>query len=348
MLKRFQGFFSHDLCVDLGTANTLIHLRGQGIVLDEPSVMAVRQEANSHGERGVAAVGEDAKKMLGRTPGDIKTVRPLKEGVVADFTVTEKMLQHFTRKVHRTKLLKPSPRMLMTTPCGATEVERRALREAGSGAGAREVYLMEEPLAAALGAGLPVSEPCGSMVVDIGGGTSEVAVLSLNGIVYSESLRVGGYHMDEAIINYVRRNHGSTIGEATAERVKFTIGAAYPQREVMEMTVHGFNVAELAPRRFVINSNEVLEALQDPLRKLVSAVMRALEGTPPELGADLAERGMVLTGGGALLRGLDQLLMEETRMPVRVADDPLSCVARGGGMVLEQMDTNGASMLLAE
>lgn len=345
MLRRFRGFFSDDLCVDLGTANTVVYAQGDGIVLNEPSVIAVRQAHRGEPNRTVAAVGEDAKRMLGRTPGDITTIRPLKDGVVAEFTVTQKMLKHFIRKVHKSGFPHPSPRILMANPSGATDVERRALREAAEAAGAREVYLIEEPMAAAIGAGLPVSEALGSLVVDIGGGTSEVAVIALNGIVYSESLRIGGYYFDEAIVNYVRRNHGSVIGEATAERIKHTIGSAYPANEVSELQVHGYNLAAGAPRRFTVNSNEVLEALQEPLSRIVGAVVTALERTPPELGADLMETGIVLTGGGALLRGLDRLLAEETRMPVRIADDPLACVARGGGQALSQLDAKSPELL---
>ncbi len=348
MFKGLRGFFSNDLSIDLGTANTLIYVRGQGIVLDEPSVVAIRQERGPGGAKTIAAVGNDAKRMLGRTPGHITAIRPLKDGVIADFTVTEKMLQHFIHKVHENRFMRPSPRVLVCVPCGSTQVERRAIRESAAGAGAREVYLIEEPMAAAIGAGMPVSEASGSMVLDIGGGTTEVAVISLNGIVYSASVRIGGDRFDEAIINYVRRNYGSLIGEATAERIKHEIGSAYPGTEMTEIEVRGRNLAEGVPRSFSLNSNEILEALQEPLSGIVSAVKTALEQTPPELGADVAEQGMVLTGGGALLRDFDRLLMEETGLPVLIAEDPLTCVARGGGRALEMMDEKGVDVFATE
>jgi len=348
MFKRLRGLFSNDLSIDLGTANTLIYARGQGIVLNEPSVVAIRSERGPGGTKSIAAVGNDAKLMLGRTPGHITAIRPLKDGVIADFTVTEKMLQYFIHKAHENRFLRPSPRVLVCVPCGSTQVERRAIRESAAGAGARDVFLIEEPMSAAIGAGMPVSEASGSMVLDIGGGTTEVAVISLNGIVYSESIRIGGDRFDEAVINYVRRNYGTLIGEATAERVKHSIGSAYPGNEVSELEVRGRNLAEGIPRSFVLNSNEILEALQEPLSGIVGAVKTALEQTPPELGADVAERGMVLTGGGALLRDLDRLLMEETGIPVIIADDPLTCVARGGGRALEMVDEKGADVFAAE
>jgi rod shape-determining protein MreB len=318
------------------------------MVLNEPSVVAIRQDRGPGGPKSVAAVGTDAKRMLGRTPGNIEAIRPLKDGVIADFTVTEKMLQYFIHKVHENKLLRPSPRVLICVPCGSTQVERRAIKESAAGAGAREVYLIEEPMSAAIGAGLPVDEARGSMVLDIGGGTSEVAVISLNGIVYSESVRIGGDRFDEAIVAYVRRNYGTLIGEATSELIKTTIGSAYPGAEVLEMEVRGRNLAEGIPRSFTLNSNEILEALQEPLAGIVGAVKTALEKTPPELGADVADRGIVLTGGGALLRDIDRLLMEETGLPVIVADDPLTCVARGGGRVLEIMDEGSGDIFALE
>ena len=347
MFKGIRGLFSNDLSIDLGTANTLIYSRGQGIVLNEPSVVAIRQDRDG-GSKTIAAVGAEAKSMLGRTPGNIRAIRPLKDGVIADFTVTEKMLQHFIKKVHEARFFKPSPRVLVCVPCGSTQVERRAIRESALGAGAREVYLIEEPRAAAIGANMPVDEARGSMVLDIGGGTSEVAVLSLNGIVYSASVRIGGDRFDEAIINYVRRNYGILVGEATAERVKHEIGTAFPGTEVREIEVKGRNLAQGVPRSFTLNSNEILEALQEPLSGIVGAVKTALEQTPPELGADVAERGIVLTGGGALLRNLDRLIMEETGLPVVVADDPLTCVARGGGRALELMDEQGLDLFTIE
>jgi rod shape-determining protein MreB len=348
IFKRFRGMFSNDLSIDLGTANTLIYVRSQGIVLNEPSVVAVRQDRGPGGPKSIAAVGMEAKMMIGRTPGSIVAIRPLKDGVIADFTVTEKMLQHFIRKVHENKFFRPSPRVLICVPCGSTQVERRAIKESAAGAGAREVYLIEEPMAAAIGAGMPVGEARGSMVLDIGGGTTEVAVLSLNGIVYSASVRVGGDRFDEAIINYVRRNYGTLIGESTAERIKHEIGSAFPGKEVQEIEVKGRNLSEGVPRSFTLNSNEILEALQEPLAGIVSAVKTALEQTPPDLGADIAERGMVVTGGGGLLHDLDRLLMEETGLPVIVAEDPLTCVARGGGRALEMIDEGGTEVFSLE
>jgi rod shape-determining protein MreB len=286
--------------------------------------------------------------MLGRTPGNITAIRPLKDGVIADFAVTERMLRYFIEKVHKSKLLRPSPRILICVPCGSTQVERRAIRESASMAGARAVYLIEEPMSAAIGAGLPVDEAYGSMVLDIGGGTSEVAVISINGIVYSNSVRIGGDRLDEAIINYVRRNYGTLIGESTAERIKMEIGTAYPGSEVREMEVKGRNLAEGIPRSFSLNSNEILEALQEPLSGIVGAVKVALEQTPPELGSDVATRGIYLTGGGALLKDIDRLIAEETGLPVHIAKDPLTCVARGGGLVLEMLDKKGVSTFSLE
>jgi rod shape-determining protein MreB len=348
MFKALRGLFSNDLSIDLGTANTLIYVRGQGIVLDEPSVVAIRQERGPGGQKTVAAVGLEAKRMLGRTPGNITAIRPLKDGVIADFHVTEKMLQHFIHKVHKNKFLRPSPRVLVCVPCGSTQVERRAIRESALGAGAREVYLIEEPMAAAIGAGMPVDQATGSMVVDIGGGTTEVAIISLNGVVYAASARVGGDRFDDSIVNYIRRNYGTLIGEATAERIKQEIGTAFPATEVREIEVRGRNLAEGVPRTFTLNSNEILEAMQEPLSGIIGAVRLALEQAPPELAADIAERGLVLTGGGALLRDLDRLLMEETGLPVIVAEDPLTCVARGGGRALEMMDERGGDFLSTE
>jgi rod shape-determining protein MreB len=311
MFKRLRGYFSNDLSIDLGTANTLIYVRERGIVLNEPSVVAVQDEPTRGGK------------------------------IIADFTYTEKMLQFFIKKVHGNRFLSPSPRVLVCVPFGSTQVERRAIKESAEGAGARSVDIVPEPMAAAVGAGLPVQEARGSMVLDIGGGTSEVAVISLNGIVYAASVRIGGDKFDEAITNYVRRNYGILIGEATAERIKLEIGSAYPGQTVREISVKGRNLSEGVPRSFTLNSNEILEALQEPLQGIVGAVKQALEQTPPELGADVAERGIVLTGGGALLRDVDKLLMEETGLPVVVADDPLTCVARGGGRILELTEEHG-------
>lgn len=345
MFKRLRGLFSSDLSIDLGTANTLIYVRGRGIILDEPSVVAIRQSGNM---RSVASVGHDAKRMLGRTPGNITAIRPMKDGVIADFTVTEQMLQHFIRKVHQSTFLTPSPRVLVCVPCMSTQVERRAIRESAEGAGAREVFLIEEPMAAAIGAGLPIEEAQGSMVVDIGGGTSEIAIISLNGVVYSESIRVGGDRFDEAIAAYVRRHYGSLIGEATAERIKEEIGCAFPGGELREIDVRGRNLAEGIPRSFTLNSHEILEALQETLSSIVAAIKSALEQSPPELASDIAERGLVLTGGGALLRDLDKLISEETGLPVIVAEDPLTCVARGGGKALEMIDQHTFELLSSD
>jgi rod shape-determining protein MreB len=345
LLNRFRGLFSNDLSIDLGTANTLIYARGKGIVLNEPSVVAIRQDRGPGGPKTIEAYGKEAKAMIGRTPQNIIAIRPMRDGVIADFNITAKMLQHFIRSVHESQLLRPSPRVLICVPCGATQVERRAIRESANDAGARSVHLIEEPMAAAIGAGMPVDEARGSMVLDIGGGTSEVAVLSLNGIVYSASVRIGGDKFDEAITSYVRRNYGILIGEATAERIKHEIGTAYPGKELLEIEVKGRNLSEGIPRSFSLNSNEILEALQEPLQGIVQAVKTALEQTPPELGADVAERGIVLTGGGALLRDIDRLLMEETGLPVVLAEDPLTCVARGGGRVLELIDQHGGDFL---
>ena len=348
MLKRLRGLFSNDLSIDLGTANTLIFARDKGIVLNEPSVVAVRQGPS--GSDRIAAVGKEAKGMLGRTPGNIKVIRPLKDGVIADFTVTEKMLQFFIHKVHENRFMRPSPRVLVCVPCGSTQVERRAIRESAAGAGARDVYIVEEPMAAAIGAGMPVSDASGSMVLDIGGGTTEVAVISLNGVVYSESVRIGGDRFDESIISYVRRMYGTIIGEATAERIKHQIGSAFRNEgdEAKAIEVHGHNLAEGVPRKFMLHSNEILDALQEPLSGIVSAVRAALEKTPPELGADVAEHGIVLTGGGALLRDIDRLLSQETGVPVIVADDPLTCVARGGGRALDMVDEKGIDIFESE
>jgi rod shape-determining protein MreB len=347
MFKNLRGYFSNDLSIDLGTANTLIYVRGRGIVLNEPSVVAIREEPGRGGKK-IEAVGMEAKNMLGRTPGHITAIRPMKDGVIADFTITEKMLQYFIDKVHGNRMVRPSPRVLVCVPYGSTQVERRAIQESAEGAGARWVRLIEEPMAAAVGCGLPVHEARGSMVLDIGGGTSEVAVISLNGIVYASSVRIGGDRFDEAIINYVRRNYGILIGEATAERIKIEIGSAYPGQQVLEISVKGRNLSEGVPRSFTLNSNEILEALQEPLAGIVGAVKVALEQTPPELGADVAERGIVLTGGGALLRDVDKLLQEETGLPVVVAEEPLTCVARGGGRMLELIDEHGPGLFNLE
>ena len=335
MFRFLTRYFSNDLAIDLGTANTLIYTKNNGIVLDEPSVVAMQNDA-AHGKSSILAVGAEAKKMLGRTPGSIQAIRPMKDGVIADFNVTEKMLKQFIKKVSNSRFA-AAPRIVICVPCGSTQVERKAIRDSAMAAGASTVNLIEEPMAAAIGAGLPIEEATGSMVVDIGGGTTEVGVISLSGVVYSHSIRVGGDAFDEAIINYVRRNYGMLIGEATAEEIKKSIGSAFPGMEVREIEVKGRNLAEGIPRSFTISSNEVLEALTEPLNQIVQSVKNALEQTPPELGADIAERGLVLTGGGALLKGLDRLLAEETGLPVMIAEDPLTCVARGSGKALEMI-----------
>ncbi|MGB0358652.1 MAG: rod shape-determining protein [Gammaproteobacteria bacterium] len=335
MFKAIRGLFSNDISIDLGTANTLIYVKGKGIVLDEPSVVAIRTVGT---QRSVAAVGIEAKRMLGRTPGNIVAIRPLKDGVIADFHVTEKMLQLFIGKVHENSIIRPSPRVLVCVPAQSTQVERRAIKESALGAGAREVYLIEEPMAAALGADLPVDDASGSMVVDVGGGTTEIAIISLNGIVFSESVRIGGDRFDEAIVGYVRRRFGTLIGDSTAERIKQDIGTAVVLKDEHEIDVRGRNLAEGIPKQLTLKSNQIQEALSEPLAQITAAVKNALEQSPPELASDIAERGIVLTGGGALLKGLDELLAAETGLPVLIADDPLTCVARGGGKALELID----------
>ena len=342
MIGPLRRYFSTDLAIDLGTANTLIFARGKGVVLDEPSVVAIRHGAGANGKKMILAVGREAKAMLGKVPGNIEAIRPMKDGVIADFVITEQMIKQFIRMVHPRSMFAPSPRIIVCVPCGSTQVERRAIRESALGAGASHVYLIEEPMAAAIGAGLAVSDASGSMVVDIGGGTTEVAVISLGGMVYKGSVRVGGDKFDEAIVTYIRRNYGMLIGEPTAELIKKTIGSAFPGSEVREIEVKGRNLAEGVPRSFTVSSNEILESLTDPLNQIVSAVKIALEQTPPELGADITDKGIALTGGGALLRDLDRLLQEETGLPVVVADDPLTCVVRGCGEALEHLEKLGA------
>lgn len=339
MLKRLLGFFSNDLAVDLGTANTLIYVRNKGIVLNEPSVVAIRQGGGGVNKQ-VLAVGQEAKLMLGRTPGSIQAIRPMKDGVIADFTVTEVMLKYFIRKVQENRLF-ASPRIIICVPCGSTQVERRAIRESALGAGAREVYLIEEPMAVAIGANLPVAEPTGSMVLDIGGGTTEVGILSLGGMVYSNSLRVAGDTFDESIINYVRRRHGVLIGEATSERVKKTIGTAWAKSEHREMEIKGRDISEGMSKSLVVTSGEIYEAISDPLDSIVQVIRQALEQAPPEISADIGEKGMVVAGGGALLRDMDRRLMQDTGLPVVIAEDPLTCVVRGCGRALEEMDVLG-------
>jgi rod shape-determining protein MreB len=345
MLKKLRGVFSNDLSIDLGTANTLIYVRDKGIVLDEPSVVAIRVH---NGQKTIEAVGTEAKRMLGRTPGNITAIRPLKDGVIADFQVTEKMLQHFIAMVHESRFIRPSPRVLVCVPCMSTQVERRAIRESALSAGAREVRLIEEPMAAAIGAGLDVEEASGCMVVDVGGGTTEIAIISLNGIVYRDSVRIGGDRFDEAIVSHVRRRYGSLIGDATAEKIKMEVGCAFGGSDLREIDVRGRNLAEGVPRSFTLDSDEILESLQDPLSSIVQSVKSGLEQSPPELAADIAESGIVLTGGGALLRDLDRLISEETGLPVIVAEEPLTCVARGGGRAMELMDRRTIDLLSTE
>ncbi len=333
MLKWIKGLFSMDLAIDLGTANTLIYVKGKGIVSSEPSVVAVWKKNPSN----VLAVGKEAKNMLGKTPGDIVAIRPLKDGVIADFEVTEAMIRYFIRKVHQGKSI-ASPRVVIGVPSGITGVEKRAVRESAQSAGAREVYLIEEPMAAAIGAGLPITEPSGNMIVDIGGGTTEVAVISLAGIVVSKSVRVGGDKMDEAIIHHLKRNYNLLIGEKTAEKIKITLGSAYPDDEKREMEVKGRDVVAGIPRTIVITDDEIRQALSDPISQIVAAVRETLEATPPELAADIVDKGIVLAGGGSLLRNLDVLLREETGLPVVIAENPMEAVALGAGKSLDNID----------
>ncbi len=335
MFKKLKGLFSTDMAIDLGTANTLVYVRGRGIVLSEPSVVAIHESAR--GVRKVLAVGNEAKRMLGRTPDSIVATRPMRDGVIADFTVTEAMLKDFIRKVHKRRMFF-SPRIIVCVPVGATPVERRAIRESAESAGAREVFLINEPMAAAIGAGLPVTEASGSMVIDIGGGTTEVAVISLGGIVYSRSIRVGGDVMDQAIIAHVRRKYSLLIGEGTAEIIKIQVGSAFPLEKRLQVEIRGRDLIHGVPKHQLISDPEILEALSEPINAIVEGVRVALERTPPELSGDIVDRGIVLTGGGALLRGLDRLLAEQTGLPVIIADDPLSCVVMGSGRALEELD----------
>jgi rod shape-determining protein MreB len=334
-LDPLLGIFSNDLAIDLGTANTLVYVKGKGIVLSEPSVVAVRSD--NRGYKKVLAVGKEAKLMLGRTPGNIVAIRPMREGVIADFEVTEAMLRHFIRKVHNRRTML-RPRIIIAVPSGITQVEKRAVRESAESAGAREVYLIEEPMAAAIGAGLPITEPTANMVVDIGGGTTEVAVISLAGIVFSKSVRVGGDKFDEAILQHVKRKYNLLIGERTAEVIKTTIGTAYPQEEPESIEVKGRDLVTGIPKILSIDSEEVRVAIAEQIDTIVQVVKLALEQTPPELAADIVDRGIFLTGGGALLKNLDVLLKEETGLPIIIADDPLSAVVLGSGKTLENLD----------
>jgi rod shape-determining protein MreB len=336
ILNSIFGWFSDDLAIDLGTANTLIYVKGKGIVCNEPSVVAVQK--NSRGSRRVLAIGSEAKKMLGRTPGSIVAIRPLRDGVIADFEITENMLRYFIRKIHPGKtLVRPRPRIVIGVPGGITAVEKRAVRESAESAGAREVYLIEEPMAAAIGAGLPITEPTGNMIVDIGGGTTEVAVISLAGVVFTRSVRVGGDKMDEAIIHHIQRKYNLLIGERTAELIKITIGSAYPGNEIQTMEIKGRDLVAGVPKTIEITDEEIREALMEPVRQVVESVRIALERTPPELASDIVDKGIVLAGGGALLRNLDVLLREETGLPVTLADDPLTAVVMGAGKVLDEL-----------
>jgi rod shape-determining protein MreB len=335
MLDALFGVFSNDLAIDLGTANTLIYVKNQGIVCNEPSVVAVQQR-NERGGKKVLAVGAEAKRMLGRTPGSIVAIRPLKDGVIADFEITEAMLRYFIHKVHNRRTL-VRPRIIVGVPFGITEVEKRAVRESAESAGAREVYLIEEPMAAAIGSGLPITEPTGNMIVDIGGGTTEVAVISLSGIVFSRSVRVGGDKMDEAIAQFIKRKYNLLVGERTAELIKITIGSAYPSDEVQTMEIKGRDLVAGVPKTVVITDEEIRDSLLEPINQIVEAVRLSLERTPPELASDIVDRGIVLAGGGALLRNLDILLREETGLPVMMADDPLTAVVMGAGKALDEI-----------
>ena len=336
MFDALFGVFSNDLAIDLGTANTLIYVKNQGIVCNEPSVVAVQQR-NERGGKKVLAVGAEAKRMLGRTPGSIVAIRPLKDGVIADFEITEAMLRYFIQKVHNRRTL-VRPRIIVGVPFGITEVEKRAVRESAESAGAREVYLIEEPMAAAIGAGLPITEPTGNMIVDIGGGTTEVAVISLGGIVVSQSLRVGGDEMDEAIIAYIKSEYKLLIGQQTAEEIKLEVGSGFDLPEEVQAEVRGRDMLTGLPKTVILSSEEIRRALDGPVGQIVDAIKSTLDKTPPELAADIMDRGIVLAGGGALLNGLDERLRHETQMPVHVAESPLTCVAVGSGRSLEEFE----------
>ncbi len=329
------GMISNDLAIDLGTANTLVYVKGKGVVLSEPSVVAVHRD--SRGVKKVLAVGMEAKMMLGKTPGNIMPIRPMKDGVIADFEITEAMLRHFILRVHNRRTF-VRPRIIISIPSGITPVERRAVKETAESAGAREVYLIEEPMAAAIGAGLPITEPVSSMIVDIGGGTTEVAVISLAGIVYSKSVRVAGDKIDDAIVQYIKRKYSLLIGERSGEMIKTTIGCAYPEKEIRTVDVKGRDIISGIPKIVEISSEEITEAMSEPISVIVEAVRDALENAPPELAGDIVDRGIVLAGGGALLRNMDVLLREETGLPITIADDPLSAVARGAGKALDELN----------
>ncbi|MDP2905453.1 MAG: rod shape-determining protein [Candidatus Omnitrophota bacterium] len=325
------GLFSNDMGIDLGTASTLVYVKGEGVVLCEPSVVAIER-----GTSKVLAVGEEAKRMLGRTPGNIIAIRPMKDGVIADFEITEAMLRYFIKKVHHRRVL-VRPRIVIAIPSGITEVEKRAVKDSAERAGAREVFLVEEPIAAAIGVGLPIQEPVGNMIIDIGGGTTELAVISLSGTVFSKSIRIGGDEMDEAIIEYLKKTYNLMVGERTAEEIKIKIGSAYPLEEEMSMEVKGRDLVAGLPKTVTVTSEEIRESLQEPLRAIVEVTKISLERTPPELAADLIDHGIVMAGGGSLLRGLDKLISEETGLPVHIAEDPLTAVAEGTGKVLNEI-----------
>ncbi len=335
ILDWLYGLFSNDLAIDLGTANTLVYLKGRGIVSNEPSVVAIQKD--SKGSKKVLAVGREAKEMLGKTPSNVVAIRPMKDGVIADFEVTEAMLRHFIAKSHNRKTL-VKPRIIVCVPVGITEVEKRAVKESALSAGAREVYLIEEPMAAAIGAGLPITEASGNIIVDIGGGTTEIAVISLGGIVFSKSIRIGGDKMDEAIVQHIKKRYNLLIGETTAEKIKIKIGSAYPTSEDTVMEVKGRSLVAGVPKTIEVNSNEIRDALSEPVNAILNAIKESLEKTPPELAADIVDKGIVLAGGGALLTNMDTLIREETGLPVMIAEDPLGAVATGGGKALDELD----------
>ena len=334
MLSKLFSWFSKDLAIDLGTANTLIYLKGKGIILTEPSVVAVREDGRF---KRVIAIGEEAKRMIGKTPGSIKAIRPLREGVIADFEVTEAMIRYFIQKVHNRGYL-VKPRIIISVPSGTTQVERRAVKESAESAGAREVYLIEEPMAAAIGAGLPVTEPVANMIVDIGGGTTEVAVISLGGIVVSHSIKVAGDKIDESILQYIKRKYNLLIGEATAEQIKINIGNVLPEEPYETMEIRGRDLVTGVPKTITVNSKEIQEAIKEPIDLILQAIKQVLEETPPELAADMVERGIYLSGGGALLKNLDKLISDETGLNVYVGENPLTCVALGAGKALDEID----------
>ncbi len=333
----FKKWFSNDLAIDLGTANTLIYVKGRGLVSSEPSVVAITRDAR--GQKKVVAVGKEAKDMLGRTPANIEAIRPMKDGVIADFEVTEAMLRYLIRKAYpKNSWFRPRLRVIVAVPYGITEVEKRAVRESALSAGAKEVYLIEEPRAAAIGAGMPITEPTGNMIVDIGGGTTEVAVISLSGIVYSQSVRVAGDKMDDCIVAFIKKHYNLLSGERTAEQIKINIGNAFPDNDVKTMEIKGRDLVSGIPRYLTVNSDEIREAISEPVLQIIDAIKNTLENTPPELAGDIVDKGIMLAGGGALIKGLDQLIHQQTSLPVTVADDPLSCVALGAGKALDQLD----------